>query len=443
MSAVSSSIPNWTALPPLRLRGVETGLVESLDHYALRMADTCGITRPVLVSLLRRSKGLPADGQHSQYLSSWTGPRSDYLKLLEPLAEKSGQSDLFRGTFHNVAEVLGRGGLASRTGRESRRRWCPRCYLDWDDEYSYEPLAWAFNMLAACPIHNVFLEGACRNCGREQSFNRNYSSRRSCMGCDRPLGGKGEVAPLIGEQSWIDARLVRFSHFVARLDESIERATYDVFLTAMLERQEAGEVFPPAIRQYVNEQLRTRKLRASIPTITQYLNICAFQGTEIEDLLLAPREAAAMPLFGWGEDFGRVRFGRRILAPKLLEIGACMEALLADPSIRLLPMGLLSRHFGLWGDVVRDNFPDTHRMYVERHAAQMGEFTRVYERAAFECAFHMLDHCKDKGISAATVKKICASVAALTNVSPSTAVECVKAVVLLHKTRRRINLRDS
>lgn len=430
-----AAIQSWTPLPPLPLRGLESGLAESLDHYALRMAHLCGIPRSRLASLLRTHGGLEPNEFAGQYLSSWTGPRSAYAVLMNPLIELTGRTELFKGTFHCVAGVLGRGGLATRTGRNSRRRWCPRCYLEWDPATSHEPLVWAFSVLVACPLHGVLLEGACQSCGIEQRFDRQYDVRRQCAGCKRSLGHPGEPAQLDETQTWVDGVLRRFAEFVASLDQPVDRAPYDLFIDGLSERLQSGESIPPAIRTYIGQRLRSRDVFGGLPTIMQYLNLCAFQGCDIEDILTNPKDAAARQLFDRGEGYTRIQFQKRVITRNIREMGFCIDAMLGASSNRLPPIGFLYREFGLWGSVVRDHFADMHRIYLDRYESQTGEFQRYYESRAFESALHL---CKvdPSFIQEDDTRRLSQAVAKATALSESLSLSCAASVIALCRIRK-------
>jgi hypothetical protein len=400
------------------------------------MASQCAVNVRQLASMLQTHGGMAPNEHAAQYLSSWTGPKSDYATLLFPLSELSGRPELYKGTFHCVANVLGRGGLATRTGRNSRRRWCPRCYLEWDDERSYEPLLWAFSMLAACPVHGVLLEGECAWCGVEQRYQRLYGVRRDCIACKRPLGHKGISADLRDTQHWIDASLHKFAQFITSLEEQVEWTSYETFITGLADRLRNGEQIPPAIRQYIHGRVRLHgKEIGVLPTISQYLNMCAFQGCEIEEILTTPEVAAAKPLFDRGDGFTRLPFARRVIAGNLQEIGFCMDAMLSNATLRLPPVGLLYREFGLWGDVVRDNFADLQRRYLDRFEAQAGQFQRAYERRAFESALHLSRSNPDWRGEDDGVMKLSNAVAAATKLSTDLVQSCSFSAIAFRSIR--------
>ena len=379
----------WTPLPPLELRGLDVGLAESLDHYALRVADACDVPINKLASMLRVHAGYQATSHAAQYLSSWTGPRSDYAVLLNALSELTGQANLFKGTFHCVSNVLGRGGLSTRARRIARRRWCPRCYLEWEADRSYEPLIWAFSALSACPEHGVPLEGNCHACGIDQPIGRSYGCRRDCVGCKGPLGHAGIQSDLDETQAWVDGTLKRFAGFLVELDEPLTLDGYDKFIRGLADRQCAGEAFPPAVRAFINDRKTCIRYRRSLPTISQYLNLCAFQACDISTILTCPEEAASANLLDRSNGFTRVQFKRRVLAGNLRELMSCMEGLLRLGDIYLPPVSVLYREFGLWGDVVQDSFADTHRRYLDRLEAQPRGYSEQQIARAFSGALHL------------------------------------------------------
>lgn len=407
----------WTTLPPLALRCDERGFYESFHHYTLRVLHACGIPQQRFWRWVQ-GDGPPRERGRRLGCSDLPAGFSPRLQLLKRL---TGREDLHRGTFSHVADVLGTRGMTSHSQRGTPRRWCPQCYLEWDETTSFEPLAWAFTMLAACPTHNVLLCDTCAECGCEQRLQTDYGARRVCRSCLAPLTGGKIYADLKGVQAWVDQRLCNFVKFVHSLDDSVARSRFTEFICEMRDRTANGDRFPAGIRQLVLPAA-TRPY-ASRPSIFAYLNLCGFQGVEIEEMLLSPKEAASKQLFGWGEEFGRVHFNAFATGWNIVCIGLCLDALLEAPDTRLMPIGMFCRRFGLWVDVVRDHYPDTYGLYVERQAQQSGRFTYVHEARAFRCALHLLE-AENVPVTSGRMRSLAAELANRARVSVELALQC-------------------
>lgn len=425
----------WTPLPPIALRVQGPGLFESLEHYALRMADTCGVSRKLLASILRTGSSADSKVNAGIYHSSWTGPQSSYATLLFPLMEMTGQANLFKGTFHSVSGVLGMHGATPNASGGGHRRWCPSCYLEWDDRTSSEPLIWAFSVLTICPVHAVALESKCQHCGAEQRSYRSYRVRRTCVACRKSLASSGRRNDPRPVYSWIDRILVNFARFISAQDLPVSINGYLQFREAMWRRVRSGEQFPPAVHQFI--KLNARGKNMHLPTIAHLLNLCAFQGCEIEDILVNPISAAAKPLFERTNGFGRVPFPQRTIKASVSDMGRCMVSLLEAKNFRLPSIATLCNQFGVWLNVVRDNYPDVYGQYTQRYE-QQSDFTRVHVRRAFDCAFHLLH---EVAYRAAPV--VAGVVAERSRVSIALAADCVATVAEIERIRSESHEHES
>ena len=118
-------------LPPSPLRSAGPGLQESLHHYALRIAAQCCMSIRKLEKFLLRDDPRAPKAGNAAFPSSWIGPRSNFRSLLKALQRDTGVGNLHNGTFHAIADVVGRGGTRRRQIRGEGRVWCPVCYLEW------------------------------------------------------------------------------------------------------------------------------------------------------------------------------------------------------------------------------------------------------------------------------------------------------------------------
>jgi hypothetical protein len=357
-----------TSLPPSLLRTGGPGLQESVHHYALRMAAQCCFSLGKLETFLLRNESDGKRAGSAFFPSSWIGPRSNFRALLSALERDTGVKNLHTGTFLSVSDVMGRGGTRRRQIRGDGRVWCPACYLKWDDRSSFEPLIWAFDMLSACPIHGVELESRCRECGAAQSFSVDYRRRRSCKVCASPLGHDGGVIEVDKQALWVNATLLQFTRWIEEVDEPITSEKYIQFLELMRAKGSIDGL-PPVIRSYVETVRDKGRRRVSLPTISTLLNLAAFQGVAVQDLLCEPSFAASPHLAQGATRFEGVLFRRRDLQLPHRRIVYVM-AKLAESGDPVPPPSVVWGQLGLWCDGVRDYCPVEHHAFREKFRAQ-------------------------------------------------------------------------
>lgn len=374
-----------TPLPPSPLRSYGPGLQESVHHYALRIAAQCCFSiRKLEEFLLRDDPSAPKAG-NAVFPSSWIGPRSNFRSLLAALKRDTGVRNLHTGTFYAVADVMGRGGTRRRQIRGEGRVWCPACYLQWDDRSSSEPLIWAFDMLSACSIHGVQLEARCYSCGASQGFSVGFRERRTCQECLAPLGhGKG-IQETDKQAVWVNATLLEFTLWLEEVDKPISSEKYLEFLTAMRSRRSDEEKLPPVIRAYVGSQYDTKNRRRSLPTVSTLLNLAAFQGVAIQDILCEPTFAASPHLAQGATRFEGVLFRRRDLQLPHRRV-VYVIARLAGNEMPIPPPSVVWGELGLWCDGVRDYCPLEHQAFKAKFQTQ-SRLTSLerFKRGATSC----------------------------------------------------------
>lgn len=426
----------WTPLPPVPLICQGPGLVESLDHYSLRLSSLCGINRFRLMKLLRISVGIQRNPSHAVAYTGWTGPQGEYLSWLNPLIKLTGQRNLQIGTFHRVSAVLSCNGLINEKNTACRRKWCPKCYLDWDEEQSVEPLLWAFTMLGKCPLHSVVMEDRCKHCKSVQSINREYDVRRICSTCKSPLGHGGDYTELGAFQRWVDATLVDFIEFVSAEEEIVPRTNLLKLCERLGSKTNGRLKLPPAIRNYV-ESFRSiyKSKQGATPSISQYLNLAAFLGMSIEDMLMTPEECWSDSLFDRSLGFTSVPFVNRRLKENVAEVGSCMDELLKTANILLPPMTMLCREFDVWVSTTREYWPHLHQIYRDKQRSQTGTFTCAHERRAFNFTIHRAKRVFGTEFWEDKSKLIPMEVAEAANVELDLASACFDSIIVILRNR--------
>ncbi len=390
---------HWTALPQLELRGVDTPYIESLFSYVMRLSYLSNITTNQLYKSLRRH-GIPKDEYKyfsSHHLSSWVGPSTLYNLILTPLSLFTGQTNLHKGTFHVASQILNSRNLfprsnSSRSKSLGIRQWCPNCYLEWNFDTSFEPLIWAFALLTACPIHNVLLETKCSSCGSFQPTVNDYEVRRRCHKCKAELGHLGVPAKLSHIEDWIDKRLISFCSYIKNLDTPIPFSQYHDCLHGLAKRKFYGEELPPALREFISDlKFKSKYYDLALPAIDHYLNICAFLGTTIEDILENPSISEIEPLFDRTHNFSKLLFLKISVNAKLRRIGLCMQELLKHNEIILPPVAVLIKRFSVSSQDLRICHPDILQRYRDRLQYEYEYLIRRAQRLALDYALNILD----------------------------------------------------
>jgi hypothetical protein len=383
---------NWTVLPQLELRGVGTPYVESLASYVLRLCDISNITVSNLAEVLNSYTKNPIKFCSST-MFNWSGFFPEIEHCLKLLTQFTGQTNLHKGTFYYVANTLNKRSIISKLSGTSPRQWCPKCYLNWNDDLSYEPLIWSFTVLSVCPIHKVYMESQCSSCKALQPTLRQYSSRRLCSKCKSSLGHEGEKAKGSIAEDWIINRLTSFSIYIQNLDRDIPLSRYYECMHELKMRRNQGEEIPPAVRAFLKNRSKAPRFKneCSIPTIDHFLNVCAFLGCGIEDILETPRLSAQLPLMDRFTNFTNLPFERRTVKYNVRRIGIAFEQLLEHDEIYLPPIPLLAKCFNAPLSTLNTYYPDLIGRYKDRLDKEFLFSVRHAQRRALKTALRILD----------------------------------------------------
>ena len=383
---MSSTTSPFSLLPPVPLRHDEEGNIESLDHYLSRISGDLGLT-PRSISRMLSTAGITGigtfHGLEKRSAISGLGPRTG--AYVAGLSEATGQPDLFRGTFLHLAPALSDVGFANCRSSISWRKWCPRCYLDWDSEKSFEPLVWSFGALSACPAHGCELVTRCHNCGARQPHRTVYSTRRLCSSCGRPLGEQAHRIDINNYDAWVNRQCVLTAQAASVPLMPIPSDTFDRYFARVLDRWAEGETIPGYVRASMSYLLDRWKRgeRHLRPTFTQYLNFASFHGTSVEEILLSPESAAAEPLvLGVSSSFALAR-SRRPRKEAIERVRLAMEKLLASDISHLPSAAAIADAFDVDARYVRERIPDVVANYVEACNRDGRRCTKQELRRAF------------------------------------------------------------
>nr|WP_297379861.1 TniQ family protein [uncultured Roseateles sp.] len=161
-------------------------------------------------------KGSPHDLVN---VNSGRDPSKRLAGFLETL---TGQTELMSLTLRDFEDIDGVDAL----GSAPFKRWCPACY-EADaaaDTPIYDRLLWSIRMVNRCPIHDVWLEEQCRNCGRSDFKHlaglevSGFCPRCRCWLGARatPSGQKDDAADYSG---WVAAAMSELLHSMPPLQD--------------------------------------------------------------------------------------------------------------------------------------------------------------------------------------------------------------------------------
>jgi hypothetical protein len=283
----------WSVLPPVPLFGIGTALVESVEHYMSRLAWISGTTVHHIISL-----SAPFDepgARQAGGVSKFCGPSKTFRRRIENLEALTGIETIRCGSFYILKDLL----AAPSIGRDSKRkRWCPMCYLKWDEQASWEPLLWSIELQVTCPIHGCLLERQCRRCGAQQNVSVRYCRRRSCSSCGESLGNIGVFQERSNYEIWTENQLSELVKLCASPGQRpISGLASEIFALGLISSANGSRKAEAAVKRIARLLLARRPAGASCRiSLRGLIDLCAIQGISVTDILLQPSASASMPL---------------------------------------------------------------------------------------------------------------------------------------------------
>jgi hypothetical protein len=194
----------------------------------------------------------------------------------------------------------------------------------------------------------------------------------------------------------------------------------------MIERFKGEPELPPLLRQNLVNYLRAG---GSSPTISQLLNVAAFQGAAIQEVLTEPTFAASRNFFENGDRFQGLMFRRRDLRLAHRQLAYVLADLLSAQDL-LPPPAPVWRELGLWGDTAREACPHEHHRYVDRYKAQRTSLGAYRFKMGVEECLRLLELGGETSIERVAVRL-------RTPRDRQEAIECYQAAVSLRVTLQR------
>jgi hypothetical protein len=416
-----------TLLPRLTLRGIDSTMVESVDHYLLRLSWSTGLTLQTLLRMTDWEENILEREYGRAGYSHLCAP--DYLPELEAMTG----ADLRFGSFWTVRDLLG----ARPFGRSRHnRRWCPTCYDEWDDTQSREPLIFLVDACLICPKHRCRLEHACPSCGAHQTLKAPYEKRRICKSCDKPLGFHAPAAQIKELDAWAQHEVEALVAFCASThSEPVDSQSFELYSRELKKQAIENGVTPLLLQQIESAGMSVR------PSIRMLLNCAALQGVSVLDIIQRPMEAASRPLLDrWAEqsllplDMGRFRFDGLEL------VKLCNQLLRLSNVAFIPPLGFVLKDLRISGENFREHRVHMYREYHLRYEEQGGAAELYRQNQIFKTALTGLQGQPDSKDRALSWRLRCLVAQGLGKTSDEVAVGCNGALAY-HRLSRRIKER--
>lgn len=284
---------SWTEFPPLRLRGVGTADVESVQHFFRRLIWTTGLPAVKTRAYVGLESGVKEKYCYSFEKSSILNQAA--IRRLDVLQRLTGEGNLRCGTLWAVSDVVSRN---FNLYRDYKRRWCPKCYEEWDEDSSWEPLIWNIDLLRNCPKHSCLMEHACHGCGSHQRNVSDLNIRRMCGRCGMSLAAHPRWVGGPKITTWIDEQVGQLTEYCGTPRANF--FSWDDYVSFVVElRRNAGRcgtLVRPMRMLLAQADYRARKT-SRCPSLRTLLNLCAIQSISIGELLDSPRQASSPVLF--------------------------------------------------------------------------------------------------------------------------------------------------
>lgn len=335
LSAIAAVQLPANILPPTRLAGIGTAMVESLDHYVARLAVSCASSPRIMAQLVWQSAGRsPSISAHGQIQKSVL----DNLEFAQELERLTGVPNLRCGTFCALSNVLN---LTRSVSRTRGRQWCPLCYYEWDNLHSYEPLYWSITFASHCAEHLTRLVRNCHHCGAEQTWFRSLARRRVCACCSGSLGFHPPALPATDIERWIDHAVLDLVATCAEPETGVLPKEKAASLIRSILDTRPDKSAPRWCREFRDDVIEVGAQALSIGAL---LNLCAMRHEQPSHVLLGPPGVEALTLhFDWPK-FQLPPVARNNVMIRVEAAASVLEALLRGRRSVLLPFGLTTQY---------------------------------------------------------------------------------------------------
>lgn len=386
MSSAAGDSFEWSVLPPVPLFGVGTELVESVEHYASRLAWISGVDIDRLCALPEPFKGKGKGGVGG--VEKFCGPGPIYRNRIENLEALTGVETIRCGSFSVLHDLLG----ASSVGpRDVRDCWCPECFLNWDEDGSWEPLIWQADLVTTCPVHSCDLVNCCEKCHAPRRLSSKYQRRRKCAKCGSSLAGHGRTTKRPGYYQWAQSQFCELVKFCAEpSQEVIATSAYETFVQGLMFIRLGKSSLPWPVKSAIERVKADRKrTRVSARTL---INLCGLQGVSVVEMLRDPVAASSKPLLDLWGGYRCLDLVDRPYSAKMRTLDEFLNEIIRNCRATYLPpLQFMLSELGINAGTAR-KFSKTYAIYMDAYKRQgrMPNSEQVF-KTAFDAAQSGLD----------------------------------------------------
>lgn len=410
-------MPLWSMLPPLELRGLGTPLVESIDHYLVRLAEACASTPQRIVQRAMLAYG-DAWKPHASFRTAG---------VVAGLTELTRTPHLASGTLIKLVHVL------APSARQLRsRKWCPKCYQHWSHE-SWEPMFWTIPYTSLCALHEVMLESHCRMCGAAQPLLSVRDERTRCFSCKIPLGFDAKPAAATPLARWVDNIILDLIEMCGDPDTHPVPRENMVLLRRHLIARPMSNCRSIEMRKFRSKYITSNCIKLPLRTL---INLCALQSVRPRALLLTPAEAFSPTLFPEFKEIDQLPLG----SPETRECDRAVKTiqrLLSDPDAPLLPFEIALQLLGV-DRRMRLGFGHLRADYRQAIGRQEPWPSSTLTRRLLVAAYRIADTSVST-VRPGSVRTVSRHLSEVHSVSPKLSLRGAKAAIQLVRARNAVD----
>ena len=388
---------------------------------------TTGVPLNHLVRCVART--IPGSGSAKTFMSA-EALNTIAISRIEGLEALSGEKHLRCGSLWALSEIVSHN--TSAYG-EYKRRWCPRCYEDWDND-SYEPLVWRFDLLGVCPRHQCRMECTCPKCGEFQRDIYQRELRRICCACGTSLSTGAIWSKQPAFAKWVDEQIMELVEYCAtpRAAPAPLSIYTDLAIGLRINAKRSGRK-GTVMRLILRDIDRHARRNSRRPTLRSLLNVCALQGVSVQELLCAPRQVSGPMLFDQWPGLSYLPLPSAIHAQRIHAASRYLEDFLTlDPPF-FPPMNILLLCFHIQLLALKDVAGDIFNAYEKCYLSQGSFSRRARLRSSFLLARRVLAHPCRSGVPDS--HRQAKSLARLAEISLEDAAMVLNGVKLMKETQ--------
>lgn len=373
----------------LPLFGRGTGQVQSLSSYFEHLAFAHNMRPKQLAALVADHSGLLTQAAAVAMVtrSSSTQRGTAATRQLRSAIEMATGTSLEGATMESLLNAICARKLTNEFKR--RGRYCPVCIGETGDALPYGRLLWEFEVVRACPVHNVCLHQA-GECAAPQEEVLPLHQRPTMQGvCNRcgSIGHKCDPRPLTAaapEDLWVAKEVEALLAVRGDLDfnqESLKAGVYDI-----VNRVYGGSVVRAAIAAGMSRSVVCMWFSGTQPGLPGIVQLCLNAQASVVAAFRGKHERSSTP-GGHGMQLSMPKKYRRSQFTD-----EQIKKFLADAVESDKPPALeaLARQHDLNVDVLRRRFPAESRLLgsasaalrASRHQQEQAKYAEVFAQAA-------------------------------------------------------------